>query len=201
MADEAEEQTTETETTTPDLDAILAENEKMRRALKERNAEEAKRRKRIEELEAAEEARKTAEMTELDKMRAEKEAADRRALDADERARLTLIRAAFVSEAAKQGAAYPEDVHRLADLSGVDVDETGAVTGVAEAVKSLVDAGRVPLQGKVPAPKLDGGAGGNDRPGTQVKLTAEELEIARKLQLTPEKYAENKAALKARQEE
>jgi hypothetical protein len=77
----------------------------------------------------------------------------------------------------------------------VDVDEDGKVTGVAEAVKTLVDAGRVPMSGKTPAPNLDGGAGGGDRSKAQVKLSQDELEIARKLQITPEKYAANKAAI------
>jgi hypothetical protein len=185
----------------PDTSAAqAAELERMRVALKAANKEAADRRKRLEELEAAEQARKTAEMTELDKARAEAEQARKDIAEARAGARTALIRAAFVAEAAKVGATHPDDVHRLADLAGVDVDESGTVTGVAEAVKSLVDAGRVPLVGRQIAPKLDGGAGGGDRSQPQVKLTADELEIARKMNITPEKFAANKVALTKRQE-
>lgn len=176
------------------------ELERVRSALKAANKESADRRKRLEQLEAAEAERTTAAMTETDRLKAEKEAADKRADAAEERAKQTLIRAAFVSEAAKAGAAYPEDVYRLADLAGVDVQEDGTVAGVAVAVKSLVDAGRIPMAGRTPAPNLDGGAGGAGRAAAHVKLTPEELEAAKRMSLTPEKYAENKAAI-ARQNE
>jgi hypothetical protein len=63
-----------------------------------------------------------------------------------------------------------------------------------------VKSGRIPLTGKTPAPNLDGGAGGGDRSKAQVKLTPDELEIARKMNITPEKYAANKAALAKQQE-
>lgn len=176
-------------------DDSKAELERMRLALKAANKESADRRKKIEAYEAADADRQTAAMTELDKANARAEAAEAKSAQADERARQTLIRAAFVSEAAKAGAAYPEDVHRLADLSGVDVEEDGTVTGVAEAVKALVDSGRIPMSGKTPAPNLDGGAGGGDRSKPKVTLTADELEIARKMNITPEKFAAQKAAI------
>ena len=181
-------------------DDTAAELERTRIALNKANKDAEAKRKKLEAYEAAEAARQQAEMTETDRLKAELEAEKAKSAQADERARQTLIRAAFVSEAAKAGAAYPDDVHRLADLSGVDVDDSGAVTGVAEAVKSLVDAGRVPLTGKQAAPNLDGGAGGGDRSKAQVKLSQDELEIARKLQITPEKYAANKAAIAKQQE-
>ncbi len=181
-------------------DDSKAELERTRLALKAANKESADRRKRLEALEAAETARQQAEMTETDKLKAELEAEKAKSAQADERAKQTLIRAAFVSEAAKAGAAYPEDVHRLADLAGVDVDENGVVTGVAEAVKTLVDAGRVPMSGKTPAPNLDGGAGGGDRSKPKVTLSAEQQEAARRMHMTPEKYIENMAAMAKQQE-
>lgn len=200
MADETDittEETTEKDQT-PDVQAEL---ERMRTALKAANRESAERRKRLEELEAQEEARKTAEMTELERARAEKEAAEQRARDADARVTQTLIRSAFVAEAAKAGAVNPEDAYVLADKNGVEVADDGTVTGVAEAVKALVDAGRVPLSGKAPAPSLDGTAGGGDRPRHNAeKLTALEIDLAQKMGLTLEQYQKSKAAIAARTE-
>jgi hypothetical protein len=193
MADETA--TIEVETPEVEQDDSKAELERTRLALKAANKESADRRKRLEQLEAAEAERTSAAMTETDRLKAELEAEKAKSAQADERAKQTLIRAAFVSEAAKAGAAYPEDVERLADLAGVDVDESGKVTGVPEAVEALVKSGRIPMSGKTPAPNLDGGAGGGDRSKGQVRLTADELEMARKLNITPERYQANKAAM------
>jgi len=165
-------------------------------AVKDANREAEKRRKRLNELEALETARQQAEMTETERLKAELEAARADKATAEANARDMLIRAAFVAEAAKAGVAHPEDVYLLADRSAVDVNDIGAVEGVAEAVKALVDAGRVPLLGRQIAPKLDGGAGGTERSdGKAVKLTGDELEMARRMGIKPEKYAAQKAAL------
>lgn len=171
-----------------------AELERVKAALKAANKEAAERRKRLEELEAQDEARRKAEMTEAERLKAEVEQAKKEAEQARTDARATLIRAAFVAEAAKVGASHPEDVYRLADISGIEVGADGAVAGVAEQVKALVDAGRVPLTagGRPLAPKLDGGAGGGDRLGT-TKLTEEELRIAKAARMTPEQYAKRRA--------
>ena len=191
------------ETTTPALvpDDIAAELERTRLALTAANKESAGRRKRLEQLEAAETARQQAEMTETDKLKAELAEAKAEAAKAEAHARDTLIRSAFIAEAAKAQVAHPEDVYLLADKSAVDVDESGKVAGVAEAVKALVDAGRVPLAGRTPAPNLDGGAGGGDRGNGSAKLTALELDLAKKLGIAPEQYAKNKAAIAARDKE
>ncbi len=204
MAEDTSTITVETpEPQTSDAEApdYKAELDKVKAALKAANRESADRRKRLEDLEKADAERKTAEMTELDKAKAEAQAAEKRAADAEQRARETLIRAAFVSEAAKAGAAHPEDVYLLADRSAVEVTDDGVVAGVSEAVKALVDAGRVPLAGRQPAPNLDGGAGGGDRSKGTAKLTPLELELAKKLGLTPESYAKNKAEISARDQE
>lgn len=184
----------------PDLAALQAELEKARRALKDANKEAADRRKKLEQFEQAEEQRKQAEMTELDKAKAEAEQARKEAEQARTDARAILIRSAFVSEAAKAGAAHPEDAYALADTSGVEVGDDGKVAGVADAVKALVDAGRIPLAGKAPAPSLDGGAGGKERSG-ETRLTAQELQAAKNMGITPERYAEQKAAIAQRQKE
>jgi hypothetical protein len=106
-----------------------------------------------------------------------------------------LIRAAFVAEAAKVGALYPEDLFALADRAGVSVDEQGNVVGVTEAVQAVVTAGRIPLAMNRPAsPKLDGGAGSGARPAESLApLSEAELEMARRLGIPAEKYAARKA--------
>lgn len=175
-----------------------AELERLRVALKAANKEAGDRRKRLDELEKADEERKAASLSELEKEKKRADDAEKKAADAETRAKETLIRAAFVGEAAKLGVLHPEDVYLLADKSAVSIDEAGKVDGVSEAVKALVDAGRVPLSGKPLAPALDGGAGGAQRGnGGSVKLTADEIETARRMQIPVEKYAEQKAALLA----
>ena len=185
----------------PDLEKLQADLAKAQKALKEVNRESAERRKRLEELEKADEARKTAEQTDLEKALKRAEEAEAKAEKAEVEAREMLIRAAFVAEAAKVGAAHPEDVYLLADRSGVDVNDLGAVEGVTEAVKALVDAGRIPLAGKVPAPNLDGGAGGSDRPGQIVRLTPAQEEARRKMGMTPERYRQQLAEIEAKKQE
>jgi len=141
----------------------------------------------LDELQAAqlselEKAQKRAADLEAERDRALSEANDR------------LIRAAFVAEAAKAGAAHPEDAFALADIAGVTIGEDASVTGVAEAVAALVEGGRLVMSGRPAAPNLDGGAGGGNRPGdTKAKALSEaELIQARKLGLTPEQYQRGK---------
>jgi hypothetical protein len=181
---------------------LQAEIDKMRPALSAANREAETRRKRIAELEAAETARTQAEMTELDRLKAENLELQATAKQERDNARQTLIRAAFVAEAARAGIAHPEDVFLLADRSAVEVDdEKATVSGVEEAVKLLIDAGRVVMSdgGKPRAPRLDGGAGGgtggSGHGGQTVKLTEDEIQTAKRFGITPERYAAQKAAL------
>lgn len=134
------------------------------------------------------EALKAEQLSELEKAQkraTEAEVARDRAL-AEANGRL--IRAAFVAEAAKAGAAHPEDAFALADLANVAIGDNGAVAGVAEAVKALVDGGRLVMQARAGAPGLDGGAGAGERPKSK-PLTAEQLAVARKLGIKAEDYA------------
>ena len=71
-------------------------------------------------------------------------------------------------------------------------------SGVEEAVKALVDGGRL-VMAKRTAPALDGGAGSGDPPSGGTPLTLEEQQAAKKMHLTPEQYAaaKKKAGAKA----
>lgn len=134
-----------------------------------------------------------ANKTELEKAQEAREAAERAAQAALTAANERLMRAAFLAQAAQAGAAHPEDAYALADKAGVVVAEDGTVSGVDAAVAALVEAGRLVMSGRPAAPNLDGGAGGGDRPSEKAaKLTAEELEIAAKMGITPEEYAKYK---------
>lgn len=138
-------------------------------------------------------ALKAEQMSELEKAQARaadlEAERDRAVMEANDR----LIKAAFVAAAAQAGAAHPEDAFALADLGGVEIGEDGQVTGVEDAVKALVEAGRLPMSDKRRAPGLDGGAGGGQGPGKKApELSDEEREMARKMGLTEEQYQKAK---------
>ena len=152
-----------------------------------------------------EEAQKTEEEKTKERIAALEKERDAALAMANER----LIRAAFVTEAAKARAAHPEDVFALADLSDVKIDEKGNVKGVLEAVRAVVDAGRVPLmpdgngtdKDKPKAAKLDGGAGAGSRTGEKdVALTDEELKMAQRLNISAEKYAAQRKQIAAKRQ-
>ena len=134
-----------------------------------------------------------AQQSELEKAQTRAEKAEAERAKAIEEANARLMRAAFMAEAAKVGAAHPEDAFMLADLSEVSISDDGAVSGAEEAVTALVEAGRLVLSGKPRAPGLDGGAGSGQRStGDQVALSEAELKQAQKLGVTPEEYAKQK---------
>jgi hypothetical protein len=139
--------------------------------------------------------------SEIEKMNDAVRNAQRERDEALQRAQARLIRAAFVAEAAQQGAAHPDDVYALADLSSVALDDQDNVVGVAEAVKAIIEAGRVPMAQGPRAPSLDGGAGSGQRPAeaAKVALSQDEEDIARKLRISPEDYAKRKQELQKQQ--
>lgn len=104
----------------------------------------------------------------------------------------TLIRAAFLAEAGRQGAEHPEDAYLLAKRDGVKLED-GQVIGVDAAVQSIIDDKRLTLSGKPKAPNLDGGAGSGNRASDQLPaLSEQEIAMARKMNLTPEDYQKYK---------
>jgi hypothetical protein len=166
------------------------ELERMRAALKKANREAAENRKKLEGFEKAEDERKLASASDLEKAQmAAKKAADS-AEQAIKTANERMLKAAFIAEASKHGAKSPADAYALAIADGaqVGIGEDGNATGVAEAVKALVDAGRLPLTGRPGAPGLDGGAGGQIRPGKTITLTDEQKRMALHGGMTEEQY-------------
>jgi len=175
-----QEKPTEQTFTQEQLNAILAED---RRKTQSKFADYTELKERAEKWNEHEEAQRS----ELEKAQAEAERLKQERDSATAQARNTLIKAQFVAEAAKAGIMHPEDAYALADKSAVSVNDDGNVIGVAEAVKTLVSAGRVPLAQRN-APGLDAGAGGNDGPSKDKKLTDEQLKEAQKMGIKPEDY-------------
>jgi len=164
-----------------ELDKIIAERLKRER---EKYADYGDLQKAAAKLAEIEEANKS----ELEKLQERAARADAQRDEALARANERLMRAAFVAEAAGQNVAHPEDAYMLADLSGVEISDDGAVAGVKEAVKALVEAGRLVIK-KQPAPSLNGGAGGGQPSGDTVTLSEEQLKVAQQMGLKPEEYA------------
>jgi len=174
-----------------DVKALQAELADLKAHVKTLNNESASRRRKLDEYEKAEEERKQAQMTELEK---ERDKAAKAARERDEALQLAndrLIRGAVYAEAAKHGVVHPEDAYALIELKGVSVNDDATVEGVAEAVKALVEAGRLPLSGRPGAPSLDGGAGGNQQT-QRAALTAAEEAQAKRMGIKPEDYLKHK---------
>lgn len=193
-AEDTEDKQEEKEEKGKSYEDLQNENARMAKALQERNKEQEKQRKRLEKLEEEERKRKEEELSELEKANKRAEEAEQAAQMAEGKAREKLIKAAFMAEAGKIGALHPEDAYRLADTSDVEVQDDDSVTGVAEAVKALVDAGRMPLVAGKAAPNLNGNAGGQERREKETELTQEQAEAARKLGVSKEAYAAQLAA-------
>ena len=145
----------------------------------------------LQEFEEAQKTELQKAQERLDKIERERDEAVARSTD-------RMIRAAFLAESTKAGAMHPGDVYALADVSGVTIDDDGNVQGVDVAVKAVVEAGRVPLNTRPPAPRMDGGAGGGSRSTDHVPtLTDDELKMASRFGITAEAYAKRKAETKA----
>lgn len=147
---------------------------------------------RAEKLREYEDAQKS-EMDKLTERLAglekERDATRAEAEQARQEAQAMLIKSALIAEAGKAGAIRPEDAYLLTDLSTITLGEDGAVIGAEEAVKTLIESGRLPLVGKPKAPSLDSGAGGGQPAQDKaLKLTDEELAIAQKMGVKPEDY-------------
>lgn len=95
----------------------------------------------VDEMKAALEAvreKQDSEKSEVEKLRAALDAERAKAKSAADRAKNALIKAAFAEQAVAANLVNVDDAFLLADLSGVEVDDDGKVTGVKEAVERLV---------------------------------------------------------------
>lgn len=129
-----------------------------------------------------------AQKSEVQKLQEAAQRAEQAKAEALRVANERLVKAEFIAAASQLGVKHPEDAFALADRSTVEVTDAGDVRGVADAVKVLVEAGRLPLSSRPPAPGLDGGAGSGERTSDTKPITEQERAIAAKLGLTPEDY-------------
>lgn len=156
------------------VEELQAQIDKMQAALKDRNKEEATRRKRVEELEAELKRRQEAEMTEAEKMQAKLKELEPQAQKAGEYEEV-------ISELleARLKALTPEARKAVEDLPATD-----ALSRLQWLTRNEA------LFTRQPAPKLDGGQGGGERAGDRpIQLTEAQLAAARKMNVAPEAYA------------
>ena len=150
-----------------------AELERTRKALKDANAESAKRRKRLEELEAAEAERAAANLSEAEKLTAELAKATARADAAQARLDAELIKGAAANAAVALQTPFASadalaDAVSLGAFSSLAIGDDGAIPGMNEAIKQLAKQ-RPYLFGTAQpqAPDINAGARGNGHgPGT-----------------------------------
>jgi hypothetical protein len=172
------------------VEALLAQIAELQRHRKELNDENAARRRKLDAYEKAEEERKQAAMSELEKERDKAQNAEKARDEALRVANDRVIRASVIAEAAKHGVTHPEDAYALLDLNGISVKDDGNVEGVAEAVRAIVEAGRLPTSGRPGAPSLDGGAGGTQQPQHTIALSDTQKYYAKVSGMTEQQYIE-----------
>ena len=132
----------------------------------------------LDELEAA-------NQSELDKIIARAETAEKAAAEATERARTTAARSAIVTAANAAGAIDIDAVVGLLPSDAVTVGDDGQVTGADEAVRALLES-KPYLVGKPPRSSADGGPRGSGDGPKQLSrddltsMSADQIEAARK---------------------
>lgn len=132
-------------------------------------------------LEQAEEERKKAAMSEQERLQTEKDAAEKKALEAEESAQKVLtsanqrlIKAEFKALAREAGvrADALEDAFKLAELTTVSVDDDGNVEGVSDVITALVAAKPYLAE---PTKKEPRNIGGGNNPDPKPDKTKEQL--------------------------
>lgn len=106
----------------------------------------------------------SANQTELEKIMARAEAAEKKAADADERARKSNLRSAVTAAASEAGAVDIDAVFALLPQDAVTFGDDGQVTGAEDAVKALLESKPYLVgQAATPPPKPTGSADGGSR--------------------------------------
>ena len=174
------------------VDAILKERlARQKKSISAEYSDYASNKKKLEELEQA-------SMTEAEKNAAELGASKEKlselelALEsAKQDGRNALIIAAIVGEAGKREFHNPGLVPNLLELGDFEVDDSGTVSGVGEALDSLVEREPYLIRMMAPkgAPNLNPGQGEPKNPAS-ISLTSEQLNAAAGMGVSPEKYAE-----------
>lgn len=172
--------------TQEELDEIIAKRLERERK-KYADYEELK--AKLAEYEKQEEERKRAEMSEIQRLQADlqakieaEQALQKQLSQLQETIKQEKIRNAFIVKAQSAGIAYVEDAYRLADFSGVEVDEDGNVKGIDAVVEQLVKNKPFLLAEEKKQPKQIGDVSGGQKRSDKTKeqLLAEAAEKARK---------------------
>lgn len=141
-------------------------------------------------LKTEEDARKAAELTETERLQAQKDEADRKVTEANEArdkaltsANNRVIKAEFkllAKEAGIRGDAL-DDAFKLADLANVKVDEDGNVEGVADVIAALKAAKPYLAEVKKEPRDIGGSSGGDPKPDkTKEQLLAAAADKAKR---------------------
>lgn len=125
-------------------------------------------------LEQAEDERKKAAMTEVDRIKAEKDEAERKAADVAEAANKRIIRTEFRLAAKDAGIRSDaiDDAYLIADRTGITVDDNGNVAGIPEVVAALIASKPFLIEPKKSARDIGNGSGAGDEKPDKTKEQA-----------------------------
>lgn len=132
---------TSTPTTPPpsdDPDAGLSEAD-LRAALKKTRAEAAGYRTKVREHEEAVEAAKRAGMSEVERLKTERDEAKAAAESSARLVKTLTVRSAVLEAATKAGFRNPEIAYRLIDMDALDVTDDGKVRGIEGVLRTLLE--------------------------------------------------------------
>lgn len=151
----------ETPQNPPGATPTAEEIAELRTALKRANAESADRRKKLDQLEADEKTRNEAQLSEVEKERKLRTAAETKLTQQAQAMRERAIRHAVEIEASRANFIDPADAIALADLSAIQYDDdAGTVSGADAVVKALAKAKPHLVKQATLAPNINGAAGG-----------------------------------------
>lgn len=119
---------------------------------------------------------KESQKTDLERLEAQVKNLEAERDEANKQTQQTILKSAFATEASKLGVQFPEDAHLLVNLSDFSVED-GKVDGVEDAVKTLVDSGRLPIKSAKKSPEINAQTGGKSGDGQELS-DAEKQELA-----------------------